>query len=283
MCRSTISLRKFLKLLLEVELYKITIFVLFCLAGRAECSFNNILQTIMPFRDIDTGFIGGFLMYYLAIPFLNILVDNLDKQRHLLLMAYGIILYSVMQKFGFLLTLNYVAWFSVLHIVASYIRLYDLPRNNEMKFWGKATFCTILLAMMSVVGVRLLTGGCYWMVSDSNAPFAILVAVCSFMFFKNMRLPHSSLINSLAAGTFAVFLIHNNKLMREWLWHDVFQNCNFWESSVLIPHAIISVTVIFIVCTIIDYIRRKTIERPILDITVKFAMQWLPLKYKKVQ
>lgn len=66
----------------------------------------------------------------------------------------------------------------------------------------------------------------------------------------------NKIINTIAASTFGVLVIHaNSDIMRQWLWKDTLQNTAMYDSSLLVIHAIGSVLGIYIVCTIIDYLR----------------------------
>lgn len=40
----------------------------------------------------------------------------------------------------------------------------------------------------------------YTLVDDSNAPFAVLVSICAFMFFKNLKIRQSKFINTVGGG-----------------------------------------------------------------------------------
>lgn len=53
--------------------------------------------------------------------------------------------------------------------------------------------------------------------------------------------------------------------MRKWLWDDILNNVGFYDSAWLPVHAMGSVIVIFAVCSVIDLIRIKLVERPFLD------------------
>lgn len=137
MCKSSITLRKFLKLFLEVELYNVVIFSIFVLSGYQDFSIKELLFKLVPLRMVETNFAGCFLWFYLCIPFLTVLVTHLDKKRHGLLVLLCLGIYTMPSTLpGFSVTMNYVTWFSVLFFIASYIRLYGLlPRLTTSK-WG---------------------------------------------------------------------------------------------------------------------------------------------------
>lgn len=55
MCKSQITWRKFLKLLFEVEFYKITIYAIFVLSGYETFSVLGCIKSIIPMLDIRGG------------------------------------------------------------------------------------------------------------------------------------------------------------------------------------------------------------------------------------
>ncbi len=93
---------------------------------------------------------------------------------------------------------------------------------------------------------------------------AVITAVCSFMYFKDLQIKQSKLINVVAASTFGVLLIHaNSNTMRQWLWRDTLDNVGAYVSPYIILHALVSVVVIFILCILIDYLRIRWVEKPL--------------------
>ena len=137
MCKSQITLRKFLKLLLQVEFYNIAVNAVFALTGCHHYSLKDVLLLLLPVKSIADGFVSCFLVFYLFIPFLNILVSHLDKRRHGQLVALCLFAYTLMGTFNcFRVTMNYVSWFCVLYLIASYIRLYGLLPKASTAQWG---------------------------------------------------------------------------------------------------------------------------------------------------
>ena len=81
MCKSQITLRKFLKLLLQIEFYNILINAVFVLTGYKAFGLNVLYEMFWPIKGVADGFTSCFLLFYLCIPFLNVLVHNLDKKK----------------------------------------------------------------------------------------------------------------------------------------------------------------------------------------------------------
>ena len=276
MCKSSISLRKFVKLLLQVELYNIFFGCIFLYTGHTPWSVSSIIQVINPISSVDTNFTSCFLLFYLFIPFLNILLSNLSKSQHLLLVILSLGIYTILGTVPWIdVTFNYVTWFCVLYVVASYIRIYGIWRSEDKMFWGGASLVFALISVLSVFmmlfryvrsGVRLDWNVLMFFVSDSNKLLAFLVSVSTFMFFKNIDIRQSKLINTIASCTFGVLLIHaNSDAMRQWLWVETCNNVGMFSKNTIYVHALCVPIVVFIVCMIIDYCRQQFIERPYLD------------------
>lgn len=281
MCKSSISLRKFVKLLLQIELYNILFGCIFLYTGHISLSVSSLIQIVNPIPSVNTGFTSCFLLFYLFIPFLNILLNNLSKSQHLLLVILCLGIYTMLGTVPWIsVTLNYITWFCILYVVASYIRLYGIWRSEDKMFWGGASLVLIIISVLSVLmmlswgissGVRLDWSLVMFFVSDSNKLLAFLVSISTFMFIKNIHIRQSKWINTIASCTFSVLLIHaNSDAMRQWLWKDTCDNVGFFHSSMIYVHALCVPIIVFIACTIIDFCRQRFLERLYLDLVVKY-------------
>ena len=275
MCKSDISLRKIFKLYLQITIYALIIYGVFCVSGHEDFSIKDMLIHLFPVRSLSDNFVGCFMVFYLIIPFLNILINNLDKRNHAMLLAVTLGAYTILPCLNtFHLTMNYVSWFSILYFVASYIRKYGLLNGINHRQWGVLTIGLIMIASLcSVTLAYIYKSGWvnsfipYFLLTDSNKIFALTVAVASFMYFKDLEIRHSRIINAIGGATFGVLLIHaNSDAMRTWLWRDTVDCVGHYSDSLVstLSYALLAVIAIFIVCAGIDWVRGKVIEPPIL-------------------
>lgn len=267
MCESEITAKKFCKLFFEVLFYRLVIWFIFFATGYEPFSLKGLVKALLPIKDIATGFTSCYLVFFLFIPFLNILIRNLNEKQHVKLLLLSSFVYIVIGTIpGFGVTMNYVSWFIVLYFIGSYIRLYDKKLFSNTRFWGLCTLIALLISIASVIGMTWLTHSSYYFVSDSNKVLAVMLALSAFMFFKSVKLKNNRFINTVAASAFGVLLIHaNSDTMRKWLWQSVFDNVGMYDSNWLVFHAVVSVIAIYIICTVIDYMRIKFIEKPFLN------------------
>jgi len=265
MCTSQITLRKFLKLLLQIYLYKLVIFGVFLATGYETISFSRIIQLIMPVMNIKDEFTGCFLIFFLTIPFWNILLKSMTNRQHILLLILMLTIYTFMGSVPwFTVSFNYVIWFGVIYLIASYFRLYPHHIFERRKLWGLTTVGCLALSMLSVLLLQTIGVWSYFFVIDSNKILAVAVAVCSFLWFKNMNIKYNKNINAFGAATFGVLLIHaNSKAMQTWLWKDTVDAVGHYTLPLgnLILYSILVVLIIFIVCNLIDQLRIATVEK----------------------
>jgi hypothetical protein len=270
MCTSSITLKKFFRLFFEVLFYNVVINAVFCLTGYSSLTLKELFVNILPISSLELNFTGCFLLFYLCIPFLNSLLRAMNQRQHMQLMGLALFAYVIMGTIPFFaVRMNYLSWFVVLYLVASYIRLYPLDIFRRTRFWGVAAAICVALCFVSVfccawLGHRLGKNIAYLFVVDSNTFLAFLTGVCSFLFFKNLRIPHIPCINWIAASTFGVLQIHaNNDAMRRFLWNTTFGNVRMYSSPLMPLHAIGCVLLVFTVCTLLDKVRIHLIARPL--------------------
>lgn len=270
MCTTRITTKKFAKLLLEVEFYKIIIYLVFVAAGYEGFSVIGFVKAILPVTSVAQGFTGCYLLFYLLIPFLNITVQNTSQKQHLKLILMLSFIYIILGTLlGANVQMNYVTWFVVLYFIAAYVRLYPNTAFENTKLWTILAAGAVGVSAASVVsfhyiGIRLGGISAYSFMTDSNKILAFATGFCSFMFFKNVHIRQSKLINTVAASSFGVLLIHSgSNAMRRFLWVDLLRVKEMYNSQFILFHAVGSVLGIYVVCTAIDYLRIQFVEKPL--------------------
>lgn len=283
MCTSRISLRKFLKLFLWVETYVI-ITLVFIMFDYCPFGIKRMLWSTIPLKSITNGFTSCFFVFYLTIPFLNILIKGMTKKLHQLLILLLLFIYTFHGFAPFLsVSMNYVSWFCVLYIISSYLRLYPIKESDSV-FWGWMTFASWSLSVISILTMAYIgkTQLSYFFVSDSNVFLALTNGITSFMWFKSLKIKNNKLINTIAASAFGVLIIHaNSDTMRQWLWKDVVDCVGHYNVIGSWLYAICSVVAIYTFCTIIDYIRIHTIETSLLNFVEKMCL-WVKAQYYNI-
>lgn len=265
MCTSQISLRKFLKLYFQILFYSIVIYVILYFVGYELLSLSHLVPILIPFWGFKDGFTSCFIAFYLTIPFWNILIKNMRERQHQLLLVLLLTCYSLLgsiPRFG--VSFNYITWFGIIYLIASYIRLYPKVIFVKRGLWGAVTLITFILASISIIFLQKISKDNYFFVIDCNKIFAVIIAVSSFLWFNNLNIKTNNVINAFGAGAFGVLLIHaNSDAMRTWLWIDTVDSIGHYTlpTGDLILYSIVVVVLVFIVCNLIDQFRKLTFEK----------------------
>ena len=269
MCKSNITLKKYVKLISEVLFYNIVISLLFLAFGIG--SIEDVFAGLLIVRNVNSNnFIASFLVFYLFIPFLNILLQNINQKQHQYLIGLLAFLYVFLETVPkFSVVMNYISWFSFLYIVAAYIILSSVKNRK----WGLWTIFFIVTAIASVItclflGDKLDKQLAYKFVIDSNTFLAFAIGFCSFMFFKDLKIKQSRTMNIIGGSTFGVLCIHaNSDTMRKCLWGTVLKVKGAYSLHFenLVLFSILSVLGVFMICSIIEVIRQKLVEKKILN------------------
>lgn len=259
MCKSKITAKKFAKLVGEWLLYRYVIHLIFIVLGIETVSLRGLIEIIVPITSLAQNFTSCFVVFWLFIPFLNRLINSINERQHvylLLLTGFTYVFLGTVHR----VTMNYVSWFMVLYVIASYIRLYPKKWMGSKLICGIMLLIAVALSATSVIVCTYKGFSTFFFVTDSNAFLAVLVGVFGFLFFKNIRIPHNIFINTVAASTFGVLCIHaHSDSMRQWLWKDTLDNVGHYGNAL---YAIGSVLSVFAICTLIDIIRINLLEKP---------------------
>lgn len=189
------SWKRFIRIYLQVKFYKITIFIILAIVGYQAVTAEEVYKAICEnVFTANAGFIGSFLMFYLFIPFYNILIKSLNQKQFQILIGTLVFMFTITSTFFFnKFIFHEVGWYMTIYFVAAYIRFYPSWWTESKKAATYVLCGTVLLSWLSVltvdaVGNKVGFSSYYWMVSDSNKLFALIVGVATFLLFKNLRI-----------------------------------------------------------------------------------------------
>ena len=274
-----VKLSKLFRLWFQVFFYAIGFYIIFILLDKKTFSLGELKDVLFPITFQRYWFASVYVVMYLFHPYLNKLINSLNKKEHLNLIFLGIFLFSLLSA----LTLgvysyyaNQLIQFFLFYIIGSFFRKYDLKLfNNKKNCWLILIF-TALLMIISVLVLDVLGTKVHFIAKhsmyffDRTSVLAILLSTCIFNLFKNSRKFYNSTINKIAGCMFGVYLISDNYLVREYLWMDLFKNARYVDSNILVLHMFGCVFLTMIVCVIIDYLRMSAIKVICKDRVAKF-------------
>ncbi|MBQ4068008.1 MAG: acyltransferase [Lachnospiraceae bacterium] len=270
--KTEISIYKIISIIVQTWFYSIGILVLFLTVLSTEKTIEgiDIKKSIMPLSYQTYWFVTCYVILMILTPYINILVNNISKKMHCKLIVIFLCMWSVIPSIfrENLLMYSELGWFVLLYFIATYIRKYvDNDKINLKKHIG----ITILSGVLLVVSVVMLDciGRTYMIeelsvmrrwYSSMNSVIVIVLSIELFLVFLAMKEKSNRFVNTIASATFGVYLIHDNFLLRPYIWDVIFKNKEMYSSQYLIVHAICTISIIFVVCLIIDLIRQLLVK-----------------------
>ena len=271
-----VEIKKLFKLWGEIIFYSLIISLIFSIPNLVYIKKIKLINIIIPVTTETWWFATTYFIMYIIHPYINKIIQKLDKKEHQVLILLTLFIWSIIPTItSFSLGSNNLLWFITLYIFASYIRLYDFRKVNKKYYILFALLIMTITVFSSVFTVYLSRNNFellkYTMIlNNKNSMTLFLVSIEIFLFFKNTNIKNNKYINAIAGTTFGIYLIHDHPYLREFLWLYFFKNKFFQNSNMLIIYSIAITLSVFLVCMIIDILRKKIFEPILLKIISKY-------------
>lgn len=259
---SKFNIKKFLTLVFEIFSYSMLIYLMFIFIGLHEFNITSFIQSAFPIIFKKYWFATVYMIIYLISPFLNIMIKNLSKKQHLQIILITLFIWSGLYTFmNINLYNNYFTDVFLLYFISTYMKKY----SEEIKKYNKhinifSVVCAVILFLITIIFSYSDTLSVYvHHFYARNSIFIILIAVGLFNCFLNKEF-YLKIINLISTCIFGVYLLHDNNLIRPILWNFI-NNQKYQNSSLLFIHLIVSSLLIFITCVLIEFLRKKTIQK----------------------
>ena len=216
-------------------------------------SIEILIKTIF-----NRWFVLAYIVLYLLIPFLNKLIKNLSKKSLKTLIIINNFFFYFIGTF-YINTLIHdngygITNFISLYLIGAYIGKYcDKKVIMKYKTIGIYLICALLTTILSVFTSK--NAFAY------SSIFNLIGAISLFLTFKNLKVSDNKYINKLSTYTFSTYIIHENTFLSIILFRELFKSNKFWNSNLLIVNLLYTVLGIYLICIIIEFIRRLLFKK----------------------
>ena len=278
--KSKFKASRFTKVWLEVLFYNL---LMFYATWSIPTGYNEgvgermLIGSLLPITGNSHGYASAYLLYYLTLPVLTIISDNINKKQNISIIAFltltqtvapviaNVTRYTQNTQAEFLL-------FILFFFVSRYLQYYPikLQRNNKALLFALISIFTVIWVLQLLnayfPGKSILE---FIIIAFSNDEFSIgfiLSGYMLFFLFYNIKIPYNRYINMLATTTFGVLLIHDSNLFRKTLWLEIIKVPAWSDYSPVwfIFYLVFYTVAVFAACVLIDLLR-QLIEKPILN------------------
>ena len=255
------------RLWITVLFYSVTLPLLLKFSGQ-DIGIKTILSGFFPILRSQYWFFTQYFALFFMIPVLNWVIKKRQLAKRTLItlvlllavlpvFALGKDLFRVSDGYSFI-------WFIVLYLCGGYIKEYHVDTKISPKG-------AIIGYISCVFLIWLLEIGTYVIVSEVfgdtryteifvhyTSPLVLGSAFFLLVLFSKIKFKSTmitSILPTISALTFGVYLIHDNPSIREKLMIGKFVECTGLSWIGLVIHVLSSVLVIFTVCALIEYCR----------------------------
>ncbi len=271
--KSKFNAKKVIKLIFQVMFYSILFYIIFIIVGFQKISIIQTIKSMFPTIFKMYWFFTAYIILYILSPYINIFLNQISKRTHQVFIVTMIVIWSIIPTFtNSDMYGNVLCQFIMMYTIGAYIRLYndDILKINKKILIILSILCISLLIFSTIIldFINKDTSTIYFY--SRTSILIIVLAINIFIMFLKLNIPYNNFINMLGSCTFGIYLIHDNTYVRNFLWIQFFKNINYSNSNWLIMHMIISVIMVYVICFIIEYTRKKLIERPFITFLDKY-------------
>lgn len=210
------SKKGFLNLLFQGLFFSVGIYVVMSCLGKTNFSIQGVSKGILNcfWLPNTNWFIKAYFVLYILSPVLNSFIENANRKKvEYFLLAF----FSFQTLYGWLFSgvQSFMRGYSPLsfiglYILARYCKLYAptfacFSRKVDLLMYTSLVVMITLIASISMIfNFAYVIDIIY---SYSN-PLVILASLYLLLYFSKWDIGYNSLVNTVAASTFAVYLLH---------------------------------------------------------------------------
>lgn len=260
--------KSFLSFAFQIIYILAGVVVAFLITGLAELNIDSILDVFCFTRR--EWFIKAYIVLMIIAPILNTFFDNssLKQQRNVIV---GFFLFS--STYGWLGGANrfFVYGYGPLLFFGLYLlgHFVHTLSQKEKQLLGIAQIITlnkyydlliyiVCTIINTVLGIYFLYKG--WVDGFSRIyaytnPFTIVGALYLLLFFSKLKIPTNKIINVLASGSFAVYLLHSNILIFPYFTFGVQSLFVKYNGGICLLTILIYIILVYVASVIVDFPR----------------------------
>lgn len=229
----------------------------------------DIGRAFFPFFNRTWFFMTNYLLVMFLSPYLNMLLSQLDKKQYGLLTGALFFVFTIWTNLTRIENANEI--FALGHVVVNeagkslYMAVFLYILGGYVKKFVREKQGIDILPLFGFFALWLLnlmlTYHVEWyeeLYKRSDNPIVIIQCVLLILFFRSLNFS-SKIVNNIARGNIAVYLIHENSLMRGIIWEQFpfLKTTEFYEQSFFIYLSIVWGICIgtYAACNLIDQLR----------------------------
>ena len=256
------SFRKIMMLEKEVLFYSVVLSLLFYFVGYPGFGLADLAKGFFPLIFTIWWYPTAYALFLLFLPFLTEGLKALSRISHLSLCLILLLLYGILSMVpGVTWAYDVYSFVYLFILIAAYRWYYE--GKNDFQPWALIASGLAMLLVFSIAAMvafqlfgKQVGTPHGWSISNFESLPELLVGFGLFLLFNRCSF-HCRLINEIAGGAFAVYLITDFYYMRSVLWGGCLdlQTLSLEPFGYLFSFA--ALIVIYLACIFTDIVRKK--------------------------
>lgn len=218
------------------------------------------IRHVLCLKKEDYWFVKAYLFLYIIAPILNAFIENVQRKHveYFLIVFYAIQTFSEVTNSVSFLEGGYTPLsFIGIYVFARYLNVYRpkitlwLPKYYIVLY----VFLVLFLSAFALITIKITGSGGFRILTSYANPLVILTSLSFFLFFLNLNIVHSRIINSVASSCFAVYLVNCNY----YFWNKYLLICKsyFFKYSgyIYILKIVFFIIIVYFASILLDQIR----------------------------
>ena len=215
------------------------------------------------FISRSNWFIVSYLGLMFLAPVIDTYINKISKQQFIVFIAilllfdiyWGWLPKQCMVEPGFKSGYSIIS-FVVIYVIGRYLKKYGEPSVITQYSLAIYLICSVIIALMAYAQLYFLPNWNLWEVAYAyNNPFLMLSSISFFVFFKNLKMKESKIVNLFAASSLSVLLLHTSGATNFWMKSYFCGVYDSYKGISLYGLWVVGLILIYLVCTLIDQAR----------------------------
>ena len=228
---------------------------------------KHLIASFLPFLTNQNWYASAYLIFYPLSIYANKLLQNLERKEHfnlciiLIIISAGLSSIPLQKAFD----PDYLIYFFTFYFIANYIKKYNPSCFNNFRKNLIISICLISFFVLWANGIYYVSK-CIKFVSNYynffvsliiNDLLKVITAIYIFCTFRELKLKQNKIINLIGGCTFGIYLIHNNRTFKHYMWFELFNTQSYIESLYLPLYCLSCVVILLVIGTLIELVRQK--------------------------
>lgn len=227
------SWKKVCLLCLEVEFYVILSKMILVIGGVNQWGDWSIIDYFFPILRPKYWFATVYIFIYLISPFLQKMIDSLERTEYRRLLAISIFIWSVFPTIycavlpdkndvESMVYYNRYLWLIVVYLIGAYINRFGYRFLNDLK---KSLFSAVLFLFLIIAYIFVVEKGFYpisgkaptlFWTPNSVLELGLSISVFASFYYINLIKPYR-VVNYIASCSFGIYLLHDGAA-KQYIW-----------------------------------------------------------------